>query len=450
MSLYGSLIKQEADYTTTCDEKLPECEKLALKGNLQEALEILLQLEKQARTACDAHSTARILVCVVKICYQLKNYDALNENVLLLSKRRSQLKQAVTKMVQEACSYVDQIDDMKEKLRLIDTLRTVTTGKIYVEIERARLTKKIAGIKEAQGSVEEAANIMQELQVETYGSMEKREKIDFLLEQMRLCLLKGDFIRTQIISRKISIKAFNDEQYHDLKLRYYELMIKLDQHNASYISVCKHYKQCYDTPRVKENPELMKEALKNVVIYLLLSPYDNEQQQILHSLSSDKNLISLPKYNDLVKLIKTDEVINWRNLIEHFEQDLKIGDSSFPATDAFKSEEGAKRWTDFKTRIVEHNMRVMAKYYTRIHTKRMSNLLDLTEEETEEFLSNLVINKTISGKVDRLSGIVTFEKQKDPNEMLNDWSNNLSLLMNNINKTTHLINKEEMIHAVKA
>ncbi len=58
--------------------------------------------------------------------------------------------------------------------------------------------------------------------------------------------------------------------------------------------------------------------------------------------------------SDLIKLIKTDEVINWRNLIEHFEQDLKIGNSSFPATDAFKSDEGAKRWTDFKTRIVEH------------------------------------------------------------------------------------------------
>jgi hypothetical protein len=28
MSLYGSLIKQEADYTTAVDEKLPECEKL--------------------------------------------------------------------------------------------------------------------------------------------------------------------------------------------------------------------------------------------------------------------------------------------------------------------------------------------------------------------------------------------------------------------------------------
>jgi 26S proteasome regulatory subunit N5 len=95
-------------------------------------------------------------------------------------------------------------------------------------------------------------------------------------------------------------------------------------------------------------------------------------------------------------------------------------------------------------------MRVMAKYYNRINTRRMSALLDLTEQETEEFLSNLVTNKTISGKIDRLSGIVTFEKQKDQNELLNDWSSSLNLLMNTINKTTHLINKEEMVHAVKA
>ena len=53
-----------------------------------------------------------------------------------------------------------------------------------------------------------------DLKVETYGSMEKREKIEFLLEQMRMCLHKNDFIRTQIISRKISIRSFEDESYH--------------------------------------------------------------------------------------------------------------------------------------------------------------------------------------------------------------------------------------------
>lgn len=117
-------------------------------------------------------------------------------------------------MVQEACTYVDLVTDMEAKLKLIDTLRTITAGKIYVEIERARLTRKLAAIKENGGNVEEAANIMQELQVETYGSMEKREKIEFLLEQMRMCLIKGDYIRTQIISRKISIRAFEDEAFH--------------------------------------------------------------------------------------------------------------------------------------------------------------------------------------------------------------------------------------------
>lgn len=73
-------------------------------------------------------------------------------------------------------------------------------------------------------------------------------------------------------------------------------MIKLDLQESSYFAVCKHYKQIYDTPQIKNNPILMKEALKNIVIYLLLSPYDNEQQNLLHKLSEDKNLQQLPKY----------------------------------------------------------------------------------------------------------------------------------------------------------
>jgi len=82
---------------------------------------------------------------------------------------------------------------------------------IYVEIERARLTRTLAKLKEEQGAVTEAANILQELQVETFGSMDKKEKVEFILEQMRLCLAKKDFVRTQIISKKISTKYFADE-----------------------------------------------------------------------------------------------------------------------------------------------------------------------------------------------------------------------------------------------
>ncbi|XP_056162064.1 26S proteasome non-ATPase regulatory subunit 12 homolog A-like [Syzygium oleosum] len=51
---------------------------------------------------------------------------------------------AVTAMVQQAMQYVDQTPDLETKKELIKTLDSVATGKIYVEIERARLIKKLA------------------------------------------------------------------------------------------------------------------------------------------------------------------------------------------------------------------------------------------------------------------------------------------------------------------
>ena len=38
------------------------------------------------------------------------------------------------------------------------------------------------------------------------------------------------------------------------------------------------------------------------------------------------------------------------------------------ASDVFsRNEVGEKRWTNLKARIVKHNIRMMAKYYTTIH-----------------------------------------------------------------------------------
>lgn len=82
------------------------------------------------------------------------------------------------------------------------------------------------------------------------------------------------------------------------------------------------------------------------------------------------------------------------------------------------------------------------------HTFYSKKLLHLRTffQETEDFLSNLVVNKTVLAKTDRPAGVVSFSQRKDPNDVLNEWSNHLSSLMQLVNKTTHLINKEEMVH----
>ena len=443
----GRLQKMEMDYSTTVDERLPICEKLAKEGKLADALESLLSLEKQTRTAADVHSTGRILVGIVKLCFEMNDFESLNSHILLLTKRRGQLKQAVTKMVQEAYKCVEQTADLETKVTLIDTLRTVTAGKIYVEIERARLTRILAQIKENRGEISGAAEVLQELQVETFGSMEKKEKVEFILEQMRLCLAKKDYIRTQIISRKIATKVFDEEAFQELKLTFYQLMIELDAIEGSYLNICKHYRAIYDTKCVLEDKDRMYLGMQYGILYLILAPYDNEQSDLMYRMLNDKRISAVPVYMNILTYFTTTELMHWVEFCASLDKEMKQ-ESSGPAAQVFdrNTAEGKKRWADLKIRVVEHNIRVMAKYYTRISLARMADLLDLSEAEIEEFLSSLVVNKTVVAKVDRLDGIVSFATAKDPSDLLDEWSRNVNSLMELVNRTTHLITKEEMVH----
>lgn len=69
-------------------------------------------------------------MAIVKTCFEQSEWELLNEHILILTKRRNQLKQAVMKMIQEAFTYVELIPDREKKLKYIETLRTVTAGKV--------------------------------------------------------------------------------------------------------------------------------------------------------------------------------------------------------------------------------------------------------------------------------------------------------------------------------
>ena len=99
------------------------------------------------------------------------------------------------------------------------------------------------------------------------------------------------------------------------------------------------------------------------------------------------------------------------------------GTDVFDAQTQQSSENQAnRRWQDLRKRVIEHNVRVVAKYYTRIQMGRLTQLLDLTEEETEKYISELVTLKTIYAKIDRPARLVNFAKPRDADDVLNEWS----------------------------
>ena len=254
-------------------------------GRLQEAIDTIFEAEKKARLAGELSPTRKACLAILDLCSELDDWSALNQNMLIISKRRAQLKQVITECVQKTMGFLDKQDDVDKKLELLETLRTVTEGKIFVEMERARLTRTLVGIKEDQGKVDEACNLLQEVQVETIGTMSKREKTAYILDQMRLCLAKGDVVRTAIISKKVNVKVFADQTLQDLKVKYYTLMVQKDTQDKAYLEIAKSYYAIFDTPSVQKEvadvehdfTEKWAEVLKCVVIFLILSPHDNEQ-----------------------------------------------------------------------------------------------------------------------------------------------------------------------------
>jgi 26S proteasome regulatory subunit N5 len=315
---------------------------------------------------------------------------------------------------------------------------------MYVEIERARLTRILAAEKEREGKVGEAADILQEIQVETFGQMEKKEKTEFILEQMRLCIAKKDYIKTGILSKKISNKMLNDPDLADVKIKFYELMIKLHAFESKYLEICKSYHAMYNTPKVQTDEAQWSKYLELMVAFICLAPHDNEQADLMNRISADKNLEKVPAYKKLLNLFLTKELMRWPNVESSFGAELN-------KHAMFTEVVEGKRvlWEDLKKRVVEHNIRVIEGYYKRITMKRLSQLLNLSEEESEKFISDLVVGKSIFAKIDRPAGIINFRKRKDANEFLNEWSSNVNGLLDLLEKTCHLVHRENMVHKIE-
>lgn len=423
----------------------------------------------------------------------------MNDQTLVLSKKHSQLKQAITKMVQTVVSFLDDTPDLKTKLSVIETLRTVTEGKIFVEVERARVTKILSDIKKEQGDLKAATEILCELQVETFGSMDRREKTEFILAQVALCIESGDWTQAGILGRKISTKFLarkpkktaeqlekeqkerekkkargeevpevKEDDTTDLKLRYYEQQVTLAKHEDKYLEVCKNYRHVLDTEAVEEDPAKLhpvsawpyndkkpfanpdvSQVLQRIIYFVILAPYDNEQHDLLQRIFRDTRNSQVALDAELLRLFTVHELMRWPEIAKKFGQHLCSTDVFDVQPGKSADDKAHQRWKDLRKRVIEHNVRVVAKYYTRIQMSRLTELLDLTEDETEKYISELVTSKTVYAKIDRPARIVSFAKPRSADDVLNEWSYNMKSLLGHLERIDHLITKEEMMARIQ-
>jgi len=432
--------------TSDIEEKVALIVSEASSGaDLSSVLEKLLYLEKKQRQGEHEANTSFICLAMLDLVKERGDWQLTVEQILVLSRRRSQFRRVIRRMVQHAMAWLDAGDmAQSDRLALLTALITVTEGKIFVEVERARLTRKLSEMAEKEdGDVAKACDILQELQIETFGSMRKREKCDFLLEQFRLNLAKKDFIRAGIVRNKITVRIMKN--LYELEVKYWNLsLILFYHHERQFLELSKAYLKLLALLKTDEEKIF---ALRNGVMALVLAEAGNERQDMLFKVLSDtahkKLLEGLPVYRQLLTLLTTKELMEWP-----LSADMMAKVTSFKFVGVVDNEQSFLM-DRLKERVVQHNIGVVAGYYSRISTKRLASFLAVDERGAEDYVSRMVTEGQVFARINRLDGVIRFKKKERENEVLNAWKADTDKLLELVDLTCHQIHKEMVVHKAK-
>ena len=364
-------LTEKRDFTGDLQALIPESLAVCAERSLEEAISLCLGLEKKCRLANDMHTLKEVCLHMVRMCKQKEDWPKLNSTLAVINKRRAQSKTAVGAIVEEAFGYIEKTPSLEAKIELIKTLKEICQGKIYVEAESARLHLLLARIYEDQGDVGKACDEIQDVHVETYGSLSKIEKAEYILHQIRLNLLRKDYVRALIQSRKMNRTTIDEAGFEEVKVKFYHMMVEYHTHEDDVWSMSQCYFKVYDTTITKQDPVKAEHALQSAIIMCLLAKHDNHQSDFMNRLRGMKEVTVMPAFLLGLTLFTTKEVIAYPfQGLSVIEEHSCLGSQGYGGAE-FKD----KCCKLLHKRIIQHNLRVMAGYYDRIRSDRLASML---------------------------------------------------------------------------
>ncbi|KII69557.1 26S proteasome non-ATPase regulatory subunit 12 [Thelohanellus kitauei] len=442
LDVKGNVIKRDKNMSEEAERVIELSNNYVDENRLEEVFQLAFNFEKEARNAADFLSYSRVILNMLDVMDHFQLWDTLTDTVVKLSKRRGQFKQAIVDIVQRCVTFIDHIEDRNTRINFIKTLIQVSENKIYVENELARLSMILSKDAEERQNIDEAFNFLRDLQVESYGDMPIEEKNTFMLEQCRLCLLKNDLVRAQIISNKIVSSTIDGEKFPDLKFKYYQTMMKIKFLQKAYVEVVQIGISCIELKIVDEDPLVFSPIFKTIILCLFLCPLDQTRKDLSIRVSSHRHFIGMDLLRTILEKFMVEELISWSDIEQKYVCNFAALLSP-PNFSFFVTEEEAKNYlTLFRSRVNEHNLIVIQHCYCQISMARLSQLLHLDVDETEVVLCRAVCDHVVFARINRPLQIVVFKPVLSSTQILNEYLMRIENLFNNIGHVSTLINTE--------
>ena len=252
---------------------------------------------------------------------------------------------------------------------------------------------------------------------------------------MKLVLVRRDFVRVQILSRKISKKHISEKGLETQKVQFYSYLLRYFIHEKMTIDTAKAYQTIYDTYNKSDaelnldpTGELKNAAFQNFIIYLMIAPYDNEKVDLLNIVNSlyarelDQNE-TLSKY--LRKFLSFE-------IMPFNDQEIEEQVRQYEPFREDQTEHAKTHLQEYLRQLIQHNIRVIQKYYSRVRLARLAQLVGVSVDLAEKEIGDMVVNKRLTAKINRLHGIVSFLKNKQSTDVLNDWNYDIREMLEKI------------------
>jgi hypothetical protein len=383
---------------------------------LDTAIESLHILERRTRIAKD--DGANTLVCreIVSRCISDSRWSELGTNLTILAKRRGFSRRAISESLKLALDALPQISDDAVKLTLVKVLHEVTSGKIFLEVERARLTRLLVADLESKGELVNAMNMLQDLRLEILTSMDMKERQALMLLQFRLCLEANDTLRATLCSEKIKDQKIEDD---GLRLQFLELLIRYHENfTREFLPLAESWFAIYSINNDGK-------ALLNGIVYGVLAGHTPEQRAYLQKLKALKDISLFPEGRAVLGVFLGQDLVPWPEFEPKFRAIIPDGCAEL-----------------MRKRVIEHSLRVVAAYYTRIRLSRLAELEQISVDELENRIIDLVFNEGFYAKIDRPQGVITFQRKQKESEVGDEFASNIRKLCKLVDHTHALIEKE--------
>ena len=429
-------------------------------------LKKLIDEEKVTRLENEYEKNRNLCKKILEIIYGRNDFQNFLKLFEYLTQRRNQSRESIISMVKYCINDIlPNLKNQKDARDLLNTIIRVTEGKIFVEYEYSQAIRKMTEIHLMSNEINDAAKLIQDVQIEAFGSLEADYKIDYILFQMQVLIEKGDYIRTLIVSNKIKRNHLDDEGIELLKIRFFRLMILYYIHEKKYIEVSKCYKILYDFVKsvndklvevekksleikpkiidnylqIKKDNDLQK-LFENYVLFLSICPPELETKNMLNELLI-KYKKELDKNKSILYIVEkrlSDEIIKIDNKLFNRYKDFDIFKENQDLINLFR-----KYW-------IQHDLSLFEKFFAKIHIQRITEMTLVPIDEIESEIADMVVNNYIYARINRIEKIVNFKKKTDYHDVLDNFNYDMDGMLKKIEETCHLINKEYLKYGIKA